>query len=476
MEKIEEEYEALHPDINLEIVPGKSEYDDGMLLTQIEKSSNDIYFLDTNTYMNYVNEGYFADITDVVTKKAYDEDMNLVESGNKSIVDSMWEDWKPICKIDSSEGEKYYAIPNYAAVSGIFYDADLFEENGWEVPATYPELIDLMDIMTVSGVTPFTFGQYDYIVINALAALYAQYEGANDFMLNSTLSGTDSQFGEISLQNGYMVHRQEGRKAAIKFAADLAKNRAYTTQQTRNGLTHLGAQKEFILSINVAETKENRIAMFLEQSYWERESKSVFDAMAGMEDEYGWGQRNFKYMPTPKIVGVDGIADSTNTKNTVYTTGANSFVAINANSDRIEEAKDFLLFVQSRRALALHTIYSGTLRPYDYKMTAAEKELCTPLGLSIYELLEDTNVEFVNLSKINAISKSNNTDFNYDWLTYTKTTTKTSPQNPALLSVEGRSAYNLFMEFSMLTVDEYFQGMQNYWNPTRWQTLLSKAQ
>ena len=46
-------------------------------------------------------------------------------------------------------------LPINSSVKGIFYNKTLFEEHGWEIPATLTEFYDLCDAITAEGIRPF---------------------------------------------------------------------------------------------------------------------------------------------------------------------------------------------------------------------------------------------------------------------------------------------------------------------------------
>ena len=477
MDEIIKLYEAKNPDVNVKLKPGKSEYTDGSLLSSISTSGLDLYILDSNNYMTFYQSGHLVDITTEVTTKIFDDDVNFVQAGQvatKSIEDTMWSDFKEAYK--TSDG-KYYAIPNYCSTPGIIYDADLFEDNDYEVPETYPEFIELMDTMVLDGVTPFAFSNLDYITLSCFESFVAMYEGYNDYNIRGTFNGTHSQLDkEINIQNAYLLQQAEGKKAGVQFAYDLATNNNYVTQNTRNGLDNINAQKQYVSSLTQKPSSTNprpRIAMFLEHSYWEREAYSTFSQMGDINPLHGYGKRNFKYMKAPKMIGVDGIADSTNPKDTIYV-GGGGWSAISAYSKQKELAKDFLVFMQSRECLAQYLIHASCLRPFNFDLTEEEKSKCTPYGLSMLDLLNDENVEFVTGLSRNEYAKKQSGEFNYDWRFYSKFTTTEGANGQAEVTSEGRQVFNLFMQWPNLTVQEYFDGFATYWSQSNWNDRLSK--
>lgn len=60
-----------------------------------------------------------------------------------------------------SDGDTIYGIPSYGWFSGIWYNKDIFEENGVEVPETFDEFVEVCDTLAANGVQPMGFGLAD---------------------------------------------------------------------------------------------------------------------------------------------------------------------------------------------------------------------------------------------------------------------------------------------------------------------------
>lgn len=54
-----------------------------------------------------------------------------------------------------------YALPYMANCAGILYNRDMFEENGWEIPGTWSEFLELCDGIRAAGITPIYLGLKD---------------------------------------------------------------------------------------------------------------------------------------------------------------------------------------------------------------------------------------------------------------------------------------------------------------------------
>ena len=52
---------------------------------------------------------------------------------------------------------KSHVIPYRFGGNGFWYNAQMFEDNGWEEPVTYQELLDLCAEIKAAGITPIMF-------------------------------------------------------------------------------------------------------------------------------------------------------------------------------------------------------------------------------------------------------------------------------------------------------------------------------
>ena len=402
----------------VQIVPykEKEKLKPGTLDTSILTSENVLFFLDQGNYSKYAGGNYFAKITDIVNEKYLDEDGNIANETKKaatqSIKDTMLDGYAE-CFDYNGTGD-YYAIPFWISVPGIIYDAELFDEHGYffkadgklgatladikdkkcsagpdgelgtaddGLPTTWNDFVELMKAMVVDNITPFTWdASHDYQRSGVFTQIWANYEGYENFMLNYTFNGTDTDpaIGEITESSYQKLANQQGRKAAIKAFYDIAKDTGYYSRKAESGNDHLGAQEEYIRSV----PDGSPIAMFMEQSYWESEARSTFNDLVEEDYEnYAYGEHDYRFMPIPNFTGVEGITTQTNIgkdKRVIVGRGADSYIAIsaknkNANYDvQVKVAKDFIKFIQQRDQLINFTKNTGCFRSFKY--TPNEKE------------------------------------------------------------------------------------------------------
>lgn len=143
-EKMEEKFNASHDDIEL-IIESPNEAMTVLKTRFIKEDQPDIIGIggDVN-YSNFLDADMLKDISDFEgiadIKQAYlDIDKNL--------------------EIVPKDG--VYAVPYAANASGILYNRDMFEENGWKIPETWDEFLSLLDTIQKSGQLPLYFGFKD---------------------------------------------------------------------------------------------------------------------------------------------------------------------------------------------------------------------------------------------------------------------------------------------------------------------------
>lgn len=404
-----------------------TEFNPANLIGSMQNYEPVMYILDHGDYEEFTKKSMFLDVTDVMTEKYLDKDGNIAadtgETATKSIEETMYDGYSDVYK----KNGRYYAVPYMLSTTGIIYDADLFDEaklffkndgtlgataadikagtasvgpdgkagtSDDGLPATWGEFLKLLDMIRNKGYIPFTWAESPttYQLSRLFNAFWANYEGYDDYMLNYTFNGKDSQFNDIDENNFIQLLGQEGRKAAIKAFYDITKNSGnYSTQAVPGGgNTHKGALSEYVQSKRFGK----RIAMTVENSYWEQEAREVFESEPSQAIN-GYGKRNFKYMPVPEFTGVDGIEDQTNTERILPAQFAESYVCLSAknknkNADvQVKIAKLFIKFMQQRSQLVKYTKNTGCIRPYNYTVTAEEKALCTPYTQSLLTFIEE---------------------------------------------------------------------------------------
>jgi raffinose/stachyose/melibiose transport system substrate-binding protein len=92
-------------------------------------------------FLNFYNNGYLADVTDVPGMEHFSE---TARSG-----------WV------AEDGKTVYCVPMASVIHGFYYNADMFEKNGWQIPQTMDEFHALLNTIKEAGVTPLAMGTKD---------------------------------------------------------------------------------------------------------------------------------------------------------------------------------------------------------------------------------------------------------------------------------------------------------------------------
>lgn len=473
-------YEAEHPDITIEVVKKKMDYEAQNLQNTIETDIEDMYYTHIMPVRTWAEEGLILDITDVMQSKAVDTEDKTIEA--KCTTPSILDFFK--------KGDKYYGMPFYGTTMGAYYDVDLFEQYGlylkqgggytaWDpitetvvgtktvgrdgvagtsddgLPVTYAEFKSWCDYLaTQKGVTPFT---WSYVASSNrndfLRAWMANYEGKNDFELNYSLSGTDSQFGAITVENGYQLLGQRGKEFMATVAYDIIKKKdvwfkedqCFETKQT-----HIMAQEDFLYS----RPEGSPIAMLLDGGWWENEAykTGIFDDIVDEFDDesYAFGKRRFALMSVP-LFDENHYTQS----NTLLNGLAGTSIIINAKTTKADLAKDFLRFTSTKEAMRIFNKETGGVRPFEYELSGEELGEMSELAKSTYEVMKNPNSTIAtNLSTNQVMSLE--ADYFYNWFWKSKIGTQTFSD-----------MFNTFYNNPTITVADYIQGgKDNYanWN------------
>jgi len=436
--------------------------------------TKDIYFTENVDYINLVNKGELADLTDVMTNPltTYGE--------NKTI----------ISKIDTNfaaflnRSNKYYAVPFYDAFYGFVYDADLFDaeslyldrDGGFTnakgdlsygpdnqpntyddgLPATYDEFDTLLAQMRDNDITPFvTSDRGKGYMMRTLTNYWTNYEGLDKMMVNYTFNGTidvvksivdgnvTKESKVITFDNGSELQKQPGKYYALDFGKNILLD-GHGTSNYKNLTQHTEAQKLFVNG----KYSSTPVAMIAEGSWWENEA---VDAFAKLEkDKHPHG--NYALMPIPHAS-----KDMVGNKQTILSQNT-SYGLVNKNTQNLSLAKEFMKFLHTDSELSKFTAETSMTRALNYELAEADKATVTTYGKSLLNVKATNNIIY----PVSSVSKVINA------ASYFKTDTW------AWMSEINGSGYNdpiiCFEKHSNFTAEQYFNGLYKFFND-RWPSI-----
>ena len=419
LETLGKEFEEIYKDTSFEdgkkgvqvvVKLGKGDVTGDSLKNLMTATDNDIFF-STFNLREYNLEDKLLDVTDVVT--------NTTDSKYAKVWSDLGETKTIAEKIDPTLREyvlyadnnsgKYFGIPMYSSFYNMIYDVDLFYEAGlfiksrnadgsivwctatngdktkeatvdaekWEgqdgikgtsddgLPVTMDDFTRVCEKMKANNITPFLWsGSLDAYIQGFATAFWANYEGADNFKVAVSSSGTDSNLGEITPETGYKLVNQKGRYQALKFCEAVVRNNWYAEDCFGSG-DHYATQNTYLRSKYQAASVSGakRIAMLIEGGWWEHECK---DVAATMESSYGeeYANRRFGVMSYPYM---DENASKSGYTVVAVTPFAN--VAIKKNPKQKELAELFFAYTTTEHALRTYTRMTGSTRCYDYDLT-----------------------------------------------------------------------------------------------------------
>ena len=143
-EQLEEKFNSTHDDIHLTI----DSPNDAMTILKtrfVREDYPDIIGIggDIN-YSYFIDSNILADVSDYAG-------LADINPGYVDILEAL--EFVPV--------DGTYGVPYVANAAGILYNRAMFQEHGWEIPATWDELTQLCEDIQSEGILPFYFGFKD---------------------------------------------------------------------------------------------------------------------------------------------------------------------------------------------------------------------------------------------------------------------------------------------------------------------------
>ena len=286
---------------------------------------DDIFFSHGIIWEKAAMEGLIEDISDIYEKE--------VENGVK-LKDRIEPNFLSTAKL----GSKYYKIPWTNGVGGLVYNGKMFEQNGWEVPKTYDELVALCETIynanlivpgtTKTYVKPFVWSQetyyWDYLVFD----WWAQLAGTEFF----------DEYVKVESPALFNPAVYSGQQEAFRAWNNMVGLKPWYSMENSSGMKYMAAQTDFV----------NGYAAMIPCAQWlEYEMLDIIDEAT---------KENFemRMMPAPFLQNAKKDADGEYVK-VNYAVGAGDSIIIPANAPHKELAKEFLLFLAKQENIKSFT-------------------------------------------------------------------------------------------------------------------------
>lgn len=207
-------FEASHPGVTVELTVDKKLED---VISPSMKAGDypDVVHLATGREAalteTLTKENALLPLTDVLEMTVPGEDVKVKDKIIPGFLDTL-------ATNPYGDGVTYYA-PMFYSPCGLFYNAGLLKEKGWDVPTTWDEMWELGDTAAADGIALFTYpttGYFDAFTYAALASA-----GGSDFF-NSCMTYEDG------------IWESENATKVFELVAQLAKYTESTTVANAN--------------------------------------------------------------------------------------------------------------------------------------------------------------------------------------------------------------------------------------------------
>ena len=185
IKQLTEDYNATNPEtpINLEIeVVAQSDMNQKLSVLAASNDLPDMFVTGTQEYIDkYVSQGILKNIDDVIEEQG-------VTSISKEDRDSI---------LNLTIQDALYVMPTNKNIEGIWYNKQIFEDNGLEVPTTMDEFMDVCQKLSDAEIQPITVAGKEQWPLTRLIGSYATQAGGTDFLVKANsgeVSWTDENF------------------------------------------------------------------------------------------------------------------------------------------------------------------------------------------------------------------------------------------------------------------------------------------
>ena len=336
------------------------------------------------------------DLTDIANEKIYGEDGNLVpdgQTGTKSITDKM-----NLKNVEQhTVNGKLVSLPYEKMLWGFVYDHELFTEKGYlsygngpdgqpntyddGLPATFDDFKNLFSRMIADNICPFTYTTGNTWYMRGLTtSVQLQVDGFDEI----------DKVYTCTADTAAQVADRKGAKQAIEFIQFLFSKQEHISQKAlTTSLGQTEAQYDFISSKLAAENGDagvRRIAMIVEGDWWENEARSRFNEMTkmpGADESYGYGKRDFRFLPLPRFEGqaFDGSAYACH--------GDGGTIFVSSKSENKELAKKYIQFLISNDSMVEFSTATGSTLAFDMKLPTQKPEGMTKFAWNVCKLKDE---------------------------------------------------------------------------------------
>lgn len=445
-ENANKSYESGKTGVKIEVLNTK----DTTQLSNMAISAQSLYFAQGIRYNGLQADNRLLDISDIVTEE--------ISGEGASIESKLSENTKSALK--AYDGN-YYVLPHYQSFNGVIYNKTLFDEKGFYfakdaanyettnqndvaygfvsaskkddasirtlgpdgkpgtdddgLPSSIEEYERLCEYMIDAAVIPFIWADgsnksYQMALTNALWLNLEGYEGVmanftfdSDEKTTKIVTGFDgngnptSKEVEITRDNVYEIYQQESRYWALKMSQKVFTDADYYHKYSLSGTySHTFIQKTYLESM-FAGGENKPIAMILEGSYWENETKTSGEYKNVTDAHPEAANLDLRMMPLP-VKATGTVESEEEGRDPVHLDMLSSYAFINANVEEkygegvMKLAKDFLKYCYTDVSLAEFTVKSSVTKDLEYDLNDEQYNQLSNFGKTVWDAKKNNKV------------------------------------------------------------------------------------
>ena len=380
---------------------------DGTVTSQITtylqsgKNLSDIYIIQSGNWVDWVPQGYLANLTDV-----YETEVET-SKGKRKIKDYMDKELVDRYYMQKYQGQGEYlpwVLPEASISTSLVYNEDYLLSTThtttregrytagtkWTAPPeTVEELLDYCADLNARDwekgsdfEAPISWpGNASHWLKFLLYTWFAQYQGLHteNELNKSVIEGQGSYYDFWNFASSE-VWKMTGIQVAIETLQSIFFDEE---GDYKNSLKHVGEY-----SVQLAEEKfvAGESAMLVGGSFFYNEMSDFLDWDEDGEDDY-----TYKMMYLPTVINAEQNADGTTKKMVFYST--EEIMLVPAKAKNLDMAKKFLAFLFNEENNLYFTQTTGTMRPFDYNPIelAGENYEWDPFTASVLDMYNNAD-------------------------------------------------------------------------------------
>lgn len=311
VKQLTDNYNATNPEIpiNLEIeVVAQGDMNQKLSVLAASNDLPDMFVTGTQEYIaQYAEQGILKNIDDVASEQGVE---SMSEEDRASV-------------LNLTKQDNLYVLPSSKNIEGFWYNKKLFKENGFDVPETMDEFMDLCAKLKEKGIQPVACAGKEQWPITRLIGAYATQVGGTDVLV-------DANSGDLSWGDDAFLQ-------AYQWISDMGTNNYFG-----EGMTTVDTDTQNSLFITGAAAMEYNGSWFTEN----------------LESDSNTLGEDVGFFPFPTVEGGKGIANT-------YTTSYGMFLCFKNEScdDAMSAWIAYIMENYGDLGMELH----GWLTPYTLK-------------------------------------------------------------------------------------------------------------